>query len=864
MQPIEFSNEERKYFQDAIKELKRQTDECLKRGKLTKGGQISAEGVTHELIIQNLRFLDTHGYKSESRIHTSWGSLYKETYIFWVRKDLLGSTKINGEEPTPRQGICIFLAYARSQKDSQKPHFVLKFGFSNNGDIERSRCKAVNAMENDGVFEKHDYKYPNAEEISQKLLDQVTDDFIAMLNCFNGYDAEGFDKNFWFYRPEQTKFQKWEKCQKHGIIGLPQKDLGDLNQYPNKKAIGDALGKLDAKLYGNPTNIQLAHWDFLHSMHQGDIIIVGGRNNNEILGWGMIVGDYFFDPSLDEEFGSFRKVKWIQKGSYHFNLAGFQGWAPKLLTHMNPYPKELQETLYAIGFSRKAPQTTQNPPPPLIETQKTNPMSKMLNRIFYGPPGTGKTYRTIQEALAILGYDDEASIDTAIKEKQISIPAENLDPKESHQIKAKALFDFCVKEGQIALVTFHQSYGYEEFIEGIKPKLDDEEGIGYEIKSGIFKDIATKAEENYANSLKTEATLQEERSIKRKINAFLDSMIEKEIRIKKTNKGDFGIEGYDDKKIHIDTEDTKIKIKPKIEEFERILQSEQKFSTSREMVTKVFKLANQQQQHTYLFNLYKKFKDLEKDLKVEATSLDLEDSKLKPYVLIIDEINRGNISKIFGELITLIEPSKRLGQSDELKIKLAYSQEEFGVPNNLHIIGTMNTADRSITNLDTALRRRFDFVEMMPDPEKLSENCQGVDLKRMLTAINERIEYLYDREKTIGHAFLINVKTLKDLKEVFQNKIIPLLQEYFYNDYESIDAVLNGNGMIKQEKSKPKGERFTAFINDRGLEERTIYTIAPKDADLWDQKESYQNIYDDKAHITKNNPLEQSDQQESD
>lgn len=159
------------------------------------------------------------------------------------------------------------------------------------------------------------------------------------------------------------------------------------------------------------------------------------------------------------------------------------------------------------------------------------------------------------------------------------------------------------------------------------------------------------------------------------------------------------------------------------------------------------------------------------------------------FVAIIDEINRGNISKIFGELITLIEESKR-GSS----VILPYSQTEFTVPPNLYILGTMNTADRSIAMLDTALRRRFDFTEMMPVPSLL-KNCEGVDLCELLTALNERIEYYYDREHAIGHAYFMNsygcIETLNELRGVFSTKIIPLLQEYFFDDYERIKLILN-------------------------------------------------------------------------
>ncbi|MFK0464068.1 AAA family ATPase [Campylobacter jejuni] len=442
-----------------------------------------------------------------------------------------------------------------------------------------------------------------------------------------------------------------------------------------------------------------------------------------------------------------------------------------------------------------------------------------LNQILYGPPGTGKTYHTIDKALEILGEN-----------------LENRDEK-------KAKFDEYVKNGQIVFTTFHQSYGYEEFVEGIKPRIDSKENskeVEYEIKDGIFKELCKKALDNYKVSLLTQEEFVKSEDLENKIEIFLDELVDQQKFIEKIQSGGFKLEEYNEK-YRIITDDTNANLYLNLEIFKTLLENKDKIINGRS-IKQILNNKHRRQIDSYYFQLVKLFKEREQDYKVDNNPS--EKPELKPYIIIIDEINRGNVSKIFGELITLIEASKRIGEKEELKVTLPYSGKEFGVPKNVYIIGTMNTADRSITSLDTALRRRFEFIEMMPDVSKLSMDCEGINLQELLKAINTRIEYLLDREKTIGHAFFVSVENLEDLKKVFQNKIIPLLQEYFYNDYALINAVLNHNGMIKEDKKDDKYlQKIKNLVSVNS--ERSIYNIASFDDKIWDKIEIYQAIYND-------------------
>lgn len=440
-----------------------------------------------------------------------------------------------------------------------------------------------------------------------------------------------------------------------------------------------------------------------------------------------------------------------------------------------------------------------------------NNKEEAKNIILYGPPGTGKTYNTVIYAVSI------------IENKPL-----NEVRQESYEDIIERYDDYKEK-GLIEFTTFHQSYSYEEFIEGIKPNLDNSDtDVTYDIKPGLFKAFCDKAR------TKSDALAQ----FNKAWDTFLGAIGENEYTLNR-KKSKFNIYIVDDETLRHDHNTVGFYSYPKDVLFEQWKGdrdnsnlsggSKAKYNDRKAIITEMI--------DKYGLPKYSDIKD------------DGQGSKNR--VFIIDEINRGNISKIFGELITLIEPTKRLDQLEEMEATLPYSQEPFGIPNNVYIIGTMNTADRSIALIDTALRRRFSFVEMMPNSQVLSNldigEIQGIDIKSVLDAINKRIEYLFDREHTIGHAFFTKLKDYPDidtLASIFKNKIIPLLQEYFYDDYEKIQLILGDNRTDISEDAKfivCKEEKSSdVFFETPDLEDHKSYTI--KDS-AFANPESYIKIY---------------------
>ncbi|MCJ7449685.1 MAG: AAA family ATPase [Bacteroidales bacterium] len=458
-----------------------------------------------------------------------------------------------------------------------------------------------------------------------------------------------------------------------------------------------------------------------------------------------------------------------------------------------------------------------------------------LNLILFGPPGTGKTYNTVNKALEIIG--------------------ENIEDKSRKEIKD--IFDGKMREGQIVFTTFHQSMSYEDFIEGIKPIEPEKEGdpVIYRIEYGVFRNLCIEASFAIAQ-LRETSTTEEVLDFSILYDKFVENIDEKllsgeqvELETKTggsvmiesiSHQGNLIIKHHEGTRTYTVSKARLTKLQSSIKDLSEVSNINDKFreiiggsnssaywsvlnAIRKEKQTKIIT----KETRTYTF-------DEKKEVVLSLSKADYKNKNGKPFVLIIDEINRGNVSQVFGELITLIEEDKRLGKDEALEATLPYSKVKFGVPANLFIIGTMNTADRSVEALDTALRRRFCFEEMVPRPELVAtegnlKDKNGflgkIDMSLLLSTINKRIDKLLDKDHQIGHSYFMCISNLEELRMVFQNKIIPLLQEYFFGDFGKIGLVL-GKGFF--DAVEPVQENLFADFDDYDASEfaeRPIYRL---------------------------------------
>jgi 5-methylcytosine-specific restriction protein B len=470
-------------------------------------------------------------------------------------------------------------------------------------------------------------------------------------------------------------------------------------------------------------------------------------------------------------------------------------------------------------------------------------MAQPSNLIIYGPPGTGKTYATAAEAIRLCG-----------------------EPVPDDREELMAIYRRLSDAGRIEFVTFHQSISYEDFVEGLRPTQASEDGAGFELKSeqGVFRRIARRAETSTGPgdaNFSIGGRQVFKMSIGEAANPDDAYLFEEAITGGYTLLGFEDIDWSDDRFAHRDAIIEAVRVQGisgqgepnamsgrvqmpfifrnwvKLGDIVVVSKGNSRFRAIGE-VTGEYQFVPREggdyghrravrwlwvdragvpASEIYARNFSQKSIYLLTDAELNMPALERYIASQQhtgtgapePFVLIIDEINRANISKVFGELITLLEPDKRIGQANALKVRLPYSGDVFGVPANLHIIGTMNTADRSIALLDTALRRRFDFRELMPDASLLG-TVDGIDLPTLLSIINERIEYLFDREHQIGHAYFMHCKTRAEVDEVMRHKVIPLLAEYFYEDWAKVASVL-GDG------HDGEGDHEGQFIDRRRL-----------------------------------------------
>jgi hypothetical protein len=567
--------------------------------------------------------------------------------------------------------------------------------------------------------------------------------------------------HYWIYAPgRDAKF--WDECWMKGIMVLGGDELVDLQTYKNKDAIEKTLKKTSG-LKRRPKNDALAAWEFSRVVKLGDIIIAK-KGRQQYIGYGIVTGPYVYDASRDT-YRNVRAVRWVKKGEWKEDSGPI---VLKTLTDITKYSEYVDKLKKLIGIEDGVP--------------SGNTAIPALNTILYGPPGTGKTHAlrnkymkkftdsqimtrdqfaqelagelTWLDVITIALYDLGKAItsdifDHPLFQAKIRLSS-NQSPKNTiwaslqrhtkidcpnvkyaqrdepliffkdeksvwtvdrdmvnaqlpeliEKLKILREFEPISKEiKRFEYITFHQSYCYEDFVEGIKPVMSKEvaETLNYEVKPGIFR-----------------------RMVKRALD------------------------------------------------------------------------------------------DPDHD-----------------YALLIDEINRGNVASIFGELISLIEEDKRKGKQNELTAQLPYSREDFVVPGNLYIIGAMNTADRSVEALDTALRRRFTFISFPPRPESIDQPVNPeVNLQQLLITINARIEKLLDKDHCIGHSYFMSIyqanDPIEELRKIFATKILPLLEEYFYGDPAKIGMVLGAQFVTRDDKT------IEWAVGDWGVdefEERRIYTL---------------------------------------
>lgn len=562
---------------------------------------------------------------------------------------------------------------------------------------------------------------------------------------------------YWIYSAGEKSY-KWDEFYKDGIMAIGWDYLGDLTKYSSQEEIADKITKEENKAR-YPKNGSKANWEFAKEMQVGDIVYVKKGLQDALIGRGIVKSDYIYDANRNE-YKSIRKVDWTHNGTYDvdFNVLDIKQWNQKTLT-------EISQSKYK-DFCLKIEEVFMKKQ--LGEKPNNSQVNVPLNQILYGPPGTGKTYSVRKYITDIVGQNPGLRTDN--EEQRINDVVRDLS-------WYSAIGLSMYQNGK------HKKYKVADLMEQKIIKAFSLTRENKNIRAALWAQMQMHTPldcqtVNYTN--------RQVPFIFEKNNNSEWSLTEDGIKFVEENLAD-------------QLEFLNAKNSPrKVEDFYKFITFHQSYSYE-EFVEGIKPSINNDEDNATISYEYNR--GIFKEICGQANS-DPDNN----YLLIIDEINRGNISKIFGELITLIEPDKRVvpngerifentkTQKEELVVTLPYTKSKFGVPSNLYILGTMNTSDRSIASIDIALRRRFKFKEIMPQKELVANF--GIGFADIFESLNTKIKILLDRDHQIGHSYFIKTKYENagsdELKEIWFSEILPLLNEYFYCDWEKLKLVVPG------------------------------------------------------------------------
>ena len=601
----------------------------------------------------------------------------------------------------------------------------------------------------------------NGQDVSKKYNNSKI--FAFPKRYINKFDINTFFNNikYWLYSAGEKSY-KWDEFYKDGIMAIGWDYLGDLTKYSSQEEIANKITKEENRTQ-YPMNDSKANWEFVKDMHIGDIVYVKKGLQDALIGRGIVKSDYIYDE-IRNEYKSIRKVEWTHNGAYDvdFNILDIKQWNQKTLTEISQSKyKDFCLKIEDVFMKKQSEEESNN-------LQLNIP----LNQILYGPPGTGKTFSVRKYIDEILGKNPGLNIEN--EDQRI-----NNVVKDSNWYSAIALSMY--QNGK------NNKYKVAELLEQKIIKAFSLTRENKNIRAALWAQMQIHTHENCPNV-----------NYSNRLAPFIFEKNENSEWYLTEDGIKFVEENLSEQLEQLSAKNNT----RKLEDFYKFLTFHQSYSYEEfvEGIKPQIRTDEECSSVSYEYN-----KGIFKEICQQANS-----DPNNNYLLIIDEINRGNISKIFGELITLIEIDKRvmpngerifentITKDEQLLVTLPYTKSKFGVPNNLYILGTMNTSDRSIASIDIALRRRFKFVEMMPNSNLVADF--GCNFKEIFEKLNNKIKILLDRDHQIGHSYFINTKyndsnennNVETLKDIWFSEILPLLNEYFYCDWEKLKLIIPG------------------------------------------------------------------------